>query len=282
MADKKFRLHNLNLDEISFVDQPANALAKVVLFKAAKCKLGKSFSSCPFVKGGVCKGTDCPCEGEKVIKASEFPGGVQFNVGFTKDGTMGIESVIFDIAKWNKDSAVAWLSKHKMRASMAGETEKSLRYFQASNNEFTKFRVMHIGEQISKALEHDNSLTALQEQVGNALRDKFQTKTATGYSGDDYVWVRDLFGDYVVFDQSGCTYQAPYTIRVDENSGEKVVTIGEKSPVEVVYQPEATTSKKDDVQIPAELLFKLGQLKAKVARESRRLDALVVANKKSS
>lgn len=56
-----------------------------------------------------------------VTKKNQGGDGIDFLIGFRKDGTSAVQSVHFDKSKYDEKAAKAWLKKHKMKASIEGE-----------------------------------------------------------------------------------------------------------------------------------------------------------------
>lgn len=202
----KNRLSGVVLDEVSLVDSPAAHLSKVVLMKRLDPEAG---------------------EVEKVE-------GVQFNLGFKKDGESAVQSVVFDSETWEEEDAKKWLTDHNMKAGKMDATENTLRFRQLPPDGFEKFRMITPGKQVSKALKASQSLSRTQEVISRAVRDAFSS--APPKAGDFPLtpWVRDLYKDSVVFDLDGKVYRAEYTL--DFSSGDELnVTFGNKVPVDVAY-----------------------------------------------
>jgi hypothetical protein len=211
MPKEKNQLHSVELDEVSVVDNGANVLAKVVLMKRAD-------------------------QEEGVDKAA--PAGIQFNIGFPPEGSDGgseVQSVIFDSKLWDAERAKKWLKDHDMVSEKVDETENTLRFRQKDPADFKRFRVITPGKAVSKALKARDSFQRVSSVVEQTVRDEFGVKPENGLPATG-PWIRDLFKDSTIFDQDGQTYRVDYSVDRDENSGELKVTLGEKVPVEVVYQ----------------------------------------------
>jgi hypothetical protein len=279
-------LKDVELDEVSLVDRPANQFAKVVIMKqdVQKCFIGKDdLAKCEFMKGGVCTNKGCTAKLEAVEKG---PAGVQFNIGFKEEGGSEIQSVVFDSGKWTAEKARAWLEEHDLKGGKLDETENTLRFRQKDPKEFARFRMITPGRQVSKALKAKESWSNVQEVVGRALRDKFTPKgEADDMSPKEYVFVRELFKDSVIFEQGGGLYRVDYEIDY-EGVDAPTVTFSAKVPQQIVYRD---LSKQDPVsddppvkeppadelpQVPAELRFKLGKLMAQVEGVNRRVTRL--------
>ncbi len=264
------KLSDVELDEVSLVDNGANQKAKVVLMKRdaqpdGACKGTKM--PCDACKGtgkvgnDICK--DCAGKGElmkcgdtvhkldETCKAcdevAKAPAGIKFNIGFPEEGGSEVQSVIFDSANWDKAKAVQWLKDHEMESGKVDETTNTLRFRQKDPAGFKRFRVITPGANVGKALKAAESFNRLQNLVDMELREEFQTsgKDAMGnpvpkgdggmLSASSYVWIRDLFKDSVIFDQDGQTFRAEYSVERDSD-GELAVTFDTPVPVEVVYQ----------------------------------------------
>lgn len=237
MAQAKYRLSELTLDEISLVDHPANASARVLLFK----------------------------RDTSVSKDSMDMNGVKFIVGFTDKGTAEVQSVNFGKG-WNDESAKKWLivnsfrlSKFKQPVSKHG----TLNFSQKEATLYKRFRIIEPGVEMLKALSADEGFNALQAAINEALQEKYpSSKDAPVYSM--CAWVRDIIGDNVIYDYDGETYRCPYSVDTDID-GDMQILLGEETTVKLVYQDE---SGEDDIgkseQIPAQFLFQLGQLQAGV------------------
>lgn len=221
MAQKQ-NLSSIELDEVSLVDSPACALAKVVLMKRAD-----------------------PEEG--VDKAA--PAGIQFNIGFPEGGGGSeVQSVIFDSKLWDAERAKKWLKDHDMVSEKVDETANTLRFRQKDPAGFKRFRVITPGKAVSKALKAKDSFQRVSSVVEQAIRDEFFPPKGHKDAGMAMpLWIRDLYKDSAVFDQDGQTYRVDYSVDRDENSGELKVTLGDKVPVEVVYQD---VKKSDDDEPP--------------------------------
>lgn len=277
---KKFQLSDMSLDEISLVDRGANQHARVVLMKRDSCETEKS------------------CD-EDLEKAP--PKGIQFVIGFKEGGGSEVQSVIFNTDNWDEDKAKAWLKDHDMSSGKVDKPESgnTLRFRQKSPEDYTRFRVIRPGAQLSKALKAKNSWQRMQALVDAAVREKFQPKMQANQMPTSYVYIRDFFQDSAVFEQDGKTYRVEYEISYDAE-GEPSVLLGAAVPVDVVYQdvgkakPKARTCKcagcgaevslaadadctkalcekcagkvkKDGEQVPVELEIRLGLAKANMA-----------------
>lgn len=261
MAKKKFRLSNLELDEISLVDQGANQHASVVLTKRAPC-LGAEKKECPSMMG----------DDDDLEKAP--PKGVQFVIGFKESGGSEIQSVIFDTDEWDEEAAQEWLEAHDLKSDKVDRPESgnTLRYRQKDPSAFTRFRVITPGKQLSKALRAGQSWQRTQNLVDAALREKFQPPMKPGEFGVEFIYIRDLFRDSVVFEQAGKVYRVDYELS-EKPDGELAVVLGEKVPVEVVYQDvgKSNPSAPEPTTIVPEVQIQLGLLKAKAALLKSRL-----------
>jgi hypothetical protein len=211
MPKEKTVLSDVTLDEISLVDAGANQHAKVVLMKR----------------------NNDGADDVDVDKAA--PAGIQFNLGFADEGGSEVQSVIFDSKLWDADRAKKWLESHDMVSEKVDETENTLRFRQKDPADFKRFRVITPGKAVSKALKAKDSFQRVSSVVEQAVRDEFGVKSANGLPATG-PWIRDLFKDSTIFDQDGQTYRVDYSVDRDENSGELKVTLGDKVPVEVVYQ----------------------------------------------
>jgi len=246
MAQKQ-NLSAIELDEISLVDSPACPGAHVVLMKRND-------------------------QEEDVDKAA--PAGIQFNLGFTEDGS-DVQSVIFDSKLWDAERAKKWLKDHDMVSEKVDETANTLRFRQKDPADFKRFRVITPGKAVSKALKAKDSFQRVSSVVEQAVRDEFGVKPENGLQAAG-PWIRDLFKDSTIFDQDGQTYRVDYSVDRDENSGELKVTLGDKVPVDVVYQD----VKKSDEPSPVDelpdipealkdrvLKFRMDVLSAKLRRQ---------------
>lgn len=212
------KLSEVTLDEISLVDNPACPGAHVVLMKRAD-------------------------QEEDVDKAA--PAGIQLNIGFKDEGSE-VQSVIFDSKLWDAERAKKWLKDHDMVSEKVDETANTMRFRQKDPADFKRFRVITPGKAVSKALKARDSFQRVSSVVEQAVRDEFGVKPANGLPATG-PWIRDLFKDSTIFDQDGQTYRVDYSVDRDENSGELKVTLGDKVPVEVVYQD---VKKSDDDEPP--------------------------------
>ena len=241
------KLSKVTLDEVSLVDSPACPGAKVVLMKRSD-------------------------QEEDVDKAA--PAGIQFNLGFTEDGS-DVQSVIFDSKLWDAERAKKWLKDHDMVSEKVDETANTLRFRQKDPADFKRFRVITPGKAVSKALKAKDSFQRVSSVVEQAVRDEFGVKPENGLQAAG-PWIRDLFKDSTIFDQDGQTYRVDYSVDRDENSGELKVTLGDKVPVDVVYQD----VKKSDEPSPVDelpdipealkdrvLKFRMDVLSAKLRRQ---------------
>jgi hypothetical protein len=194
------RLSQVELDEVSLVDVPANQMAKVVLMKRAE---------------------------DVVHKLS----GVKFVIGFKEEGGSEVQSVLFETKKWTAEKARAWLKEHDLTSEKLDENENTLRFRQHEPDKYTRLRTITPGQQLSKALRQRQSFSQLQSLVDAKLR---QVVNINGDSRPSYIFMRDFFKDSVVYDHDGVTYRIEY--EVDSKQEEPVVTFGTPIPVEVVYQ----------------------------------------------
>ena len=248
MPKEKTLLSAVELDEISLVDAGANQHAKVILMKRTDRE-------------------------EDVDKAA--PAGIQFNLGFADEGGSEVQSVIFDSKLWDAERAKKWLKDHDMVSEKVDETANTLRFRQKDPADFKRFRVITPGKAVSKALNAKDSFQRVSSVVEQAVRDEFGVKPENGLQAAG-PWIRDLFKDSTIFDQDGQTYRVDYSVDRDENSGELKVTLGDKVPVDVVYQD----VKKSDEPSPVDelpdipealkdrvLKFRMDVLSAKLRRQ---------------
>lgn len=79
-------------------------------------------------------------------------------------------------------------------------------------------------------LKRADSLRATEDLIRQALEKKFPAP-----AGKDYLrpWIRDFYGDTVIYELDGRLYQVAFTI--DTTSGTKKVILGEPKEVEVAY-----------------------------------------------
>lgn len=209
---EKNKLSSVELDEVSLVDSGANQHAKVVLMKR-----------------------NDSADDVDVDKAA--PAGIQMNIGFKDEGGSEVQSVIFDNKLWDAERARKWLKDHDMVSEKADETANTLRFRQKDPAGFKRFRVITPGKAVSKALKAKDSFQRLSNVVDAALREEFANRSKDKMDGPvTGIWIRDFYKDSAVFDQDGQTYRVDYSVDRDENSGELKVTLGDKVPVEVVYQ----------------------------------------------
>jgi len=286
-------LSDIDLDEVSLVDEPANQFAKVVLSKKADkyvckmmdCPMGGALGS-----GEVCKHKDCPgkvnmskcgtspCQAcaekacdthmnysEEVEKA---PSGIQFNVGFKDGGGSEVQSVVFDSSKWDAAKAKKWLEDHTMHADKVDETENTLRFRQHDPADYSKFRMISPGKQVSKALRAKQSFSEVQNVITSAVRAKFELPKpkAGAYPStpSNLLYIRDLYKDSAVFDLDGQVYRTDYSVSRNDSTGEMEVNLSDKVPVEIVYQDIVT--KKEPDPVPGSLLSRLAKLEVSLSR----------------
>lgn len=267
MAEKRFRLSELDLDEVSFVDVPADPLAKVILFKTASGCVIKAGRDCSSIgASGKCTREGCPMFG-KICKG---PAGVQFVVGFKEGGGSDVQSIIFDSDKWDQEKAKAWLKDHNFTSAKVDETPNTLRYRQHDPGGYIRFRVIAPGAQASKALQGKIDLQKLHDAIAAAVRAKFDTveKGAKGSS----LWIRDLTGDSVIFEQIEKVFQAAYEIEISDK-GEPIVKISESVPVEIHYKE---IGKVETVSPAHE--FRMGQLKSRIGQLERRVSKILASH----
>ncbi len=303
------QLSKVKLDEVSLVDQGANAKAKVVIMKrhtatqqGRVCKMpcdmcggtgtwkGKTCADCngsgEVEKCSLHKSDSEACKAKGCEHVAKAPAGIKFNIGFPEDGSGSeIQSVIFDNTKWDKTKAVQWLKDHDMVSAKVDETPNTLRYRQKDPAGFKTFRVITPGANVGKSLKAADGFNQLQNLIGEGLREQFQNSgkdalgnkipelrdSQMGLAANAYVYVRDLFQDSVIFDQDGQTFRSNYTIDTD-NEGEPFVEFETPVLTEVVYQD--VKKIEETPQIPAEVLIKLGKLQARTTLLDRRIDKL--------
>jgi hypothetical protein len=232
------KLSSVTLDEVSLVDNGANQKSRVVLTKR---------------KDETCKGEGC----DVVEKAPE---GIQFVIGFKEEGGSEVQSIIFDSDKWSKKKAQLWLESHDFDFDKVDETENTLRFRQEDPEDFIRFRTIKPGSQIAKALRNTTSFGQITNAIDRALRDKFQKE------GDptSYLWVRDVYRDYAVFDEGGKTWWADYKITYD--GGVPRAVVGDREEVVTTYQPVAKAAPitEGGNAIPPNLLVRFGEIKSRI------------------
>lgn len=205
------------------------------------------------------EGDEMPDVLSKSEEVEKAPAGIQFVIGFPEDGGGSeVQSVIFDSSKWTAEKAKAWLKDHDMHAGKLDETENNLRFRQQDPEGFKRFRTITPGAGVSKALRAKASFSQLQAVIDRAVREKYDKPvkdlaSAPGISG--WLYIRDIFKDSVVIDQDGNTYRCDYTVDFDDD-GQPQVTVGDKVPVEVVYQ-----DIKKDAFVSDDLLKRLNVLR---------------------
>jgi hypothetical protein len=258
------KLKNVELDEVSLVDRPANADAVILIAKrdeyTGECVLGKTdIGGCEFMKGAVCKNKNCAARRQTVSKG---PAGVQFNIGFKREGGSEVQSVVFDSEKWTADKARAWLKEHNLSSGKLDETENTLRFRQKEPDGFVRFRMITPGAQASKALQKNFTWEDVTEVVDEQLCKQF--------GAGEVPYCRDLYADSVIFEQVGKIFRADYAL--EDQDGDLTVRLGDKVPLRVVYQDiveekaPVTTS-----EVAAETVFKLGQVQARLSALTKRL-----------
>ena len=278
---KQNRLTAVELDEISLVDQGAAQGAKVVLMKRAEvcekregCAVlkmkDKDMKACA-MKADKCPHMEMEEEEEEVEKA---PKGIQFSIGFKEGGGSEIQSVVFDSEKWTPEEARQWLKDHDMVSDKLDEKPNTLRFRQKDPEGYARFRMITPGTQVAKALRAKDSWQRVQAAVDLAVRQKYQPETTPGMIAASYLFIRDFFEDSVIVEQDGKTWRVDYEVARDDN-GELQVSLGEKMPVEIVYQDvKKADAPPEEPEVPAELLFRLGKVQAQVAEVNRRVDKM--------
>lgn len=228
------QLSKVELDEVSLVDAGANQKARVVLKKRNE---------------------------EEIEKA---PTGIQFVLGFPKEGGSEVQSVVFDSSKWDVAKAKAWLKEHDMEEGEADETENTLRFRQKDPEGFTRFRTITPGASISKALKRRASFSQITEAVSRAIREKYDVKPTPPMMGASlsYIYIRDMDKDSAIFEQDVKLYRCDYETNFNED-GELVVDVGERVPVEMVYQD---VKKAEPEAFPDELINRVNNLRADVLK----------------
>jgi hypothetical protein len=209
------RLRKVKLDEVSLVDHPANASARVMLTKRKAPPIAKL--------------------------------GVRFLLGFPASGGSKVQSVLF-AKEWTPKQAETWLAGQGFTStSSVTKSGAALVYEQMPVEAFTRCRVVTPGAStvaamaaVSKQLNAEDSWNVVQSLVGNALRDHLKVDSKDADAGlATGPWIRDFFNDYVVYDRQGQTYRIPYSIR-EEESGDNVVTFdGPPEIVDLCYLTEA-------------------------------------------
>lgn len=196
-------IKDLLLDEVSFVDDPANAEAKVLLIKSLR--------------------------GNYVTSKIQ---GVQFVIGFTDDGSSEVQSVVFDSSIWDKERAEAWLDSHDMSSGKLDETENTLRYRQKDPSAFVRFRTIKPGDEVEKALDSRRSWNTLSNALHEAVRQRFN-KEASGNEPGSYAYVYDIWGDCLIVEVSGERFRVDFTVL--DKDGKLEVELGEPVPVRTLH-----------------------------------------------
>ena len=263
-------LTSIELDEVSLVDKGANQHAAVVLMKRDyACKRTGCPNNGKYARS--CKMDDCPmigkCEGDHACEkcaamacdthVEKSPDGVHFNIGIKEEGGSDVQSVVFDKEKWSEADAKKWLKNHNMSTEKVDEKENTLRFRQKDPGDYAKFRMIKPGKEVSKALRASQSLSQINAAVARAVQDKFTPKGKNGLAS--YTYVMDYYKDDVVFNSEGETYRAPYTVKRNDD-GTLDVELGDKVPIEVVYQDRVS---KCEQEVPDELQLRLASVKAK-------------------
>jgi hypothetical protein len=236
-SQKQSLLKDLDLHEVSLVTAGANQHARIMLFKSA-CPMGKG-KDCPTKSGEACGVAGCKDEDTTDMKKSAE--GVQFNIGFPEDGTGAqVQSVMFDVSKWDVEKASKWLKDHKMKVSKAQTTDTDLIFKQKDSTLFKRSRMVTPGEQIAKCLGPFTFQQAV-DAVNTAVRGKYQTayKSDAPASVEDnsYVWIRDVYEDHVIFEQGGKVYDEGFSLQ-KSNDGSLLASLnGDKTAVVAVYVP---------------------------------------------
>lgn len=237
------RLSEVELDEVSLVDEPANQLAKVVLVKR---------NTKPEVE-------------EEVEKA--VPAGIKFVIGFQDDDDEGseVQSVVFDSSKWDAERAKKWLEDHKMEAGKVDETENTFRFRQMDPEKFSRFRMITPGRGIAKALKARDSLSRINTAIDTAVRGEFGDPSVShtgSLASSNYIFIRDLYKDSIIFEQDGQIWRAEYGITYGDD-GEIQVNVGNKIPVEMVYQ-DVKKAEEVSEEVTDEDKFRLSAIRANI------------------
>lgn len=121
-------LSDLQLDEVSLVDRPANSTVD-----------GKGKKTARAVIALYKRDT-----GSETSKAAK---GIKFVVGFKGGKGSQVQSVIFDKDQWDADAARKWLADHDMKSGTPDTTSNTLRFRQLDPGGFDRFRVIEPGQQ---------------------------------------------------------------------------------------------------------------------------------------
>lgn len=235
------RLSEVELDEVSLVDEPANQLAKVVLVKrkGAEPDLEEEEEMTEVEEEEEEEEEPEEEEPEEEEMEKVAPAGVKFVIGFPEDGSGSeVQSVVFDSEKWDAARAKKWLKDHNMVSGKTDETTNTLRFRQKEPEGFKRFRMIEPGAGIAKALKVKDSFQRVQSAVDTALRQEFEKPGVPNNASlplPSFIYIRDLYKDSVVFEQDGQIWRAEYGVTYDDD-GNIHVNIGNKVPVEVVYQ----------------------------------------------
>jgi hypothetical protein len=196
-------IKDLEMDEVSFVDDPANPGARVLLIK----------------------------RGSRTTSKIQ---GVQFVIGFTDDGSSSVQSVVFDSSIWDEERAEAWLKAHDMKSAKLDKTKSTLRYRQRDPGEFVRFRTIKPGDEVEKALDSRRSWNTLQNCLYEAVREKFGKEESSSSYPARQPFVRDIWGDCLIVEMSDTCelWRVDFTI-ID--SDKLQVTLGEPVPVRMLY-----------------------------------------------
>ena len=251
------RLRDLELDEVSLVDVPANEQARVVLMKRVEKRKRCTVEKCPLEAGEISAAEECTMS-ECPMQVAKAPRGIKFVIGFKEEGGSEIQSVIFDQKYWTADKAREWLKAHDLHSGKLDTTDNTFRFRQHEPSEYVRFRTITPGKQVYKALRERNSWDVIQSAIRLAVTDKYQEEVNGAVQPTSWVYVRQFFDDSVIIEQDGTIYRVGYELSTT-GDGSVQVTLKERVPVEVVYRDIEKADQGEELRLLCERTLKLIQ-----------------------
>jgi hypothetical protein len=263
------KLSDVELDEISLVDRPANQKSRVVLFKrAGACtpeeeahfkkvirqegSKWKLYSKDSKKELGEFDSREDAIARERQIQyfkhvkkmeddAEEITKvkGVKFVIGFKEEGGSEIQSVLFDSEVWDVKDAKQWLKDHDMAVPEVDETSNYLRFRQKDPGGYKRMRIIVPGtKEVAKQsnfLSPADSYYSLMDALSRLVHEKYSPSARNGADPTQLVSlavVKEIFPQAcVIVLPDGALLKVAW-----EKDSTGKITLGNDIPVEMIYR----------------------------------------------
>ena len=146
-----------------------------------------------------------------VTKKNQGGSGIDFILGFTKDGQSSVQSIRFDKSKFTAHQAKSWLQKHGFKTSVESVNEGNM----------------------------ELSFNSIRSLVGDAVRKKFTSSEGYQKYYVNYIWSEQalLRKEYYGAEDDPSYLLVDYIIERNEADTANIANIGEPRPARLIAMP---------------------------------------------